>query len=61
MGATLSDTADRQRSAIDAFGYLNRRMKSGIVLTGTGKAAHLVENIRNFRLAKTNSPDSSET
>jgi aryl-alcohol dehydrogenase-like predicted oxidoreductase len=60
MGAAMAGAIDRKGAAIDAFGYLNRCMKRGIVLTGTGKPAHLAENIRNFRLAKSNSPDSSE-
>ena len=61
MGAALTEAADREQAGIDAFGYLMRAVRRGIVLTGTGDAAHLAENIRLFRRARANSPDSSET
>ncbi len=61
MGAALAEAQDREQAGLDAFGYLMRTMKRSVVLTGTGNAAHLTENIRLFRRARANSPDSSET
>ena len=61
MGAAVQGSEHREQAGVDAFAFLNRSMKRGIVLTGTGNRAHLVENTRLFRMATRKSPDSSET
>ncbi|MBM6595838.1 aldo/keto reductase [Microvirga pudoricolor] len=47
MGALVTE-GPFEAAAQEAFGFLKREVGSGIVLTGTGKAAHLAENVEAF-------------
>jgi aryl-alcohol dehydrogenase-like predicted oxidoreductase len=49
MGALLADEGGFDAAARAAFDFLRRNVEHGIVLTGTGKATHLAENVRAFR------------
>jgi aryl-alcohol dehydrogenase-like predicted oxidoreductase len=48
MGALVSGKSF-DAAAFEAFAFLRAHVERGIVLTGTGKAAHLRENVRAFR------------
>jgi aryl-alcohol dehydrogenase-like predicted oxidoreductase len=51
MGGLVLGAADPTTAGAAAFGFLRERVTRGVVLTGTGKIAHLAENVRNFRAA----------
>ncbi len=51
MGGLVHDAGDRTAAGIAAFRFQRERTRRGIVLTGTSRTAHLVENVRNFRAA----------
>jgi aryl-alcohol dehydrogenase-like predicted oxidoreductase len=48
MGAAVHAAADKAAAGIAAFRFLRQRVLRGVVLTGTGKAAHLTENFASF-------------
>jgi aryl-alcohol dehydrogenase-like predicted oxidoreductase len=49
MGALVADAGGFDAAARAAFDFLRRKVEHGIVLTGTGNATHLAENVRAFR------------
>ena len=49
MGGLLRSAADTGTHARAAFRFLRQTMDRGVVLSGTGKAAHLAENVAAFR------------
>ncbi len=48
MGAAVHGADDKHRAAVAAFRFQRERVPNGVVLTGTGRAAHLRENIAAF-------------
>jgi aryl-alcohol dehydrogenase-like predicted oxidoreductase len=48
MGGAVHAAADKSAAGIAAFRFLRDRVSRGIVLTGTGKAAHLAENLVSY-------------
>jgi aryl-alcohol dehydrogenase-like predicted oxidoreductase len=48
MGAAVHGAADKAEASVAAFRFLRQQMHRGVVLTGTGKAAHLRENLASF-------------
>lgn len=49
MGALVAGSSSGSSAGAEAFDYLRRRIGRGIVLTGTGRATHLAENVAAFR------------
>ena len=56
MGGLVSEGSFTEQ-AQTAFGFIRDRLRNGIVLTGTSKAAHLADNVAAFRAATENSAD----
>jgi aryl-alcohol dehydrogenase-like predicted oxidoreductase len=48
MGAAVHAAADKAAAGVEAFRFLRQRVRRGVVLTGTGKAVHLRENLASF-------------
>ncbi len=51
MGASVAQAGDPAGPAREAFRFVGAHVPRGVVLTGTGKAAHLIENEAAFRQA----------
>jgi aryl-alcohol dehydrogenase-like predicted oxidoreductase len=49
MGGLVSNSAGNGADARAAFGFIAEHVHRGVVLTGTGKAAHLAANVEAFR------------
>ena len=49
MGGLVTSAADAGAQARAAFRFIRDEVERGVVLTGTGKAAHLAENVEAFR------------
>ena len=53
MGGVVGSATAPLKNSKTAFEFLHDSLSSGIVLTGTGRAAHLRENARNFYACQT--------
>ena len=52
MGSLAADTADKRRASAKAFVFVLSAHFHGVILTGTSRLDHLLENIAAFQEAK---------